>query len=919
MALRRLTLNVTVYPFPLPSATLGCVLTEDLVILDERNIKIATQMEEWPRALRRASVNSFGYGGANGHLILESPESYLNGSHPSVRSNGLPANHHVNGNGVHINGTHTNGVDTNGHLNGTKGAQANGNSVEASAGEKQPLVLPVSAASIKSLKQVAEKLLQMFTEPIDKDALRDLAHTLTKGRDALRHRNYLLAAYDETLGGYTATAAEIFGNVGNADPLPFGFVFTGQGAQYPGMGKELLSHSAHFRDTIRSLDEILQALSSPYKPSWTLEQTLLDEPDTSKINEVTRSQPICTAVQIALVDLLRSWGIKPTSVVGHSSGEIGAAYAAGLINSSQAILIAYFRGYAVGELKSKGRMMAAGLDAESAQSLIQDKGLQGQVRVACVNSPQSVTISGSLDGVEDLYGELQSRQKFARKLETGERAYHSHMMEEVGQLYEELLMPLFHKKDKTSPVHVNKEEVKMYSSVGHSPENAHIVDSQTLGPSYWRQNLEQPVQFSAALSSLAEDYKKTHLIEIGPHSALKGPIQQTRKAMGLDEKSLPYSSTLVRKESASVQMVNLAGVLFTHGYALPWDKVNGLATGEKPKIDYTLAPYPWDYSGELLWSEPRVSVELRKRKRIRHELLGTVAPTGNGIDYTWRNILKPGEMPWIKDHKLEEQVVFPAAAYLAVAIEALSQIADIKEELQEGRRDVGFELRNVNISTALNIPDENDASGKDLELHTTMSPRKISGASVSTDWHDFSISSLYWTSNIHTVHCTGSIRMTERKQDDWTTTKVHNAEGFDLWASTAKWYSKWHEEGLCFGPQFQSVKTMRTDSARKRCDAIATAKIEPELVGGSYEYYPVHPITIDSALQAACLSGAAGHVAALRTWLPVFIAEAHIQPPTRAPGGEESEIHVKSEAMGFSSKRIDGVSRTIPLVSPSKA
>lgn len=830
----------------------------------------------------------------------------LNGVHQN--GNGLNGYHangaHTNGNGTGLNGSHANG---NGTI--TNGSHTNGHHSDLEDHLPQPLVLPVSAASASSLKPLIEQIAQTIAQLGDEKTTKNLALTLTKGRDTLRHRSYLTATYDKSLGKYAPiTAAEGPSSVG-VDPPPFGFVFTGQGAQYAGMAKELLTQNPDFRDTIRGLDEILQRLPATHRPSWTLEQTLVDDAKISKINEVTRSQPICTAVQIALVDLLRNWGIQPTSVVGHSSGEIAAAYAAGLLNTEQAILVAYFRGYAVGQLKSIGGMMAAGLGPELAENLIQEKGLQGQVRVACVNAPQGVTLSGSPEAIQTLHDELQGQQKFVRKLETGGRAYHSHMMEEIGQLYEELLAPLFpngkHAFDKTEN---EDENAKMYSSVGHNPDQLRIMDSQSMGASYWRQNLEQPVQFSSALSSLAIDNKKIHLIEIGPHSALKGPIQQIRKSIGFDEKAMPYAPTLVRKEDASLQILNLAGTLFTRGYSLAWGHVNGLAAGKKATILHSLAPYHWDYSGDLLWNEPRASIEMRNRKHIRHELLGTIELTGNSIDYHWRNILKPSEMPWIQDHKLEEQVVFPAAGYVAIALEAISQISGIKTELKDGRRDVGFELSNVNISAALNVPAENDKAGKDLELHTTMSLRKISGANTSTDWHDFSISSLYWTTGHSTVHCTGSIRITQRKTLDTTTTNVKDTNGFDLWASTAKWYSKWHEEGLCFGPQFQSLTTLRTDSAQKRHEAIATTRISPPLVGGTYEYYPVHPITIDAGLQAACLSGTSGHVASLKTWLPVFIAEAYIQPSTQPVTEAEGEIHVRSEEMGFSSRRIDGVS-----------
>lgn len=903
----------------------------------ERNVKVATKVEEWPRLLRRGSINSFGYGGANAHVILESIDSYLSQKNPPANTIGLPKNDnstngayangngtHANGNGVHTNGNgaHTNGNEiqingvqpnggkTNGHLNGDPCTEA----------IDQLLVLPISAASPKSLQRLIQQISSTTSESQSVQMLQSVAHTLSKGRDHLRHRSFLLASVD---GVKTPPADATIGST--TDPLPFGFVFTGQGAQYAGMGEELLHHSQVFRETLHELDDVLQALPAPYTPSWTLEQTLLDDKEISRINEVTHSQPICTAVQIGLVNLLKSWEIKPNAVVGHSSGEIAAAYAAGFLSASQAILVAYFRGYAVGQLRTKGAMMAAGLGFETAQALIESKGLETQARVACINSPESVTLSGSSDAIESLLDDLQSQNKFARKLQTGGRAYHSHMMEEVGQLYEDLLTAVFHRVPKAGghvngsvvngpdPVAKETEDVEMYSSVGHSPDVLRVMDSKSVGAAYWRQNLEQPVQFSAALTSLVTDRKKVHLIEVGPHMALKGPIQQIRKAAGLDQKNVPYSSTLVRNEDSNFCIKTLAGTLFTKGYPLAWDHVNTLGISSKhktkPRIVYEMAKYPWDYSSGLNWSEPRASVELRARKHMRHELLGTAALTGNGIDFTWHNILKPSEMPWIKDHKLEGQVVFPAAGFIAVAVEAVSQVTGIKEQLEKRQHDLGFELRNVTVIAALNIPDEEDSAGKDLELHTTMFLRKISGANTSADWHDFSISSLFWTSSQATLHCTGSIRVTRGKREGDVGMKVNNAEGFDLWSSTNRWYTKWDQEGLCFGPQFKSLTSLRTDSVQTRHEAIATAKIEPKVVGGPFEFYSVHPITIDAGLQAACLSGTAGRVATLKAWLPVFIAECFIQPPTGATDNEvEGEIHVKSEEMGFSSRRIDGVS-----------
>ncbi|KAI1426161.1 polyketide synthase [Xylaria sp. FL1777] len=837
------------------------------LILAERNLKVAQTVEDWPRALRRASVNSFGYGGANAHVILESPESYQG-----------------------------------------MGSLSEGDLFEnvESLNEQSLKVLPVSASSVYSLELQLELISTAVASARDNDSIRNLAHTLINGRDHLRHRAYILAKFDAGRG-VVVSPTEALPNQRPPDALPFGFVFTGQGAQYPGMAKELLFQSQKFRDTIRHLDTVLQCLPTTHAPQWTLEQTLMDSAD-SRINDVTRSQPICTAVQIGLVELLRSWGILPASVVGHSSGEIAAAYTAGLLTSTQAILVAYFRGVAVAKVRRKGLMMAAGLDADAALSLIDRKGQGAEVRVACINAPGSVTLSGSPEGIEVLQKELRESNKFCRKLETGGRAYHSFMMEEVGQLYEDLLVPHF---QGTGGGLGGAPTATMYTSVGHLPEDAGILSSTTYMPAYWRKNLEQPVQFSAALAKLAAGADNSaHLIEIGPHAALKGPIKQIRTGLKISEQSLPYSSMLTRGQDADLCVKTLAGVLFAYGYpSLDCNKVNGLPkTG--PQTIHNLPPYPWDYSGPLLWSEPRASLEMRNRKHLRHELLGTLALTGNGIDFTWRNLLRLSETPWLKDHKLEDQIVFPATGYMAMAIEAVSQVTSAKKKPVAS---LAFELRNFNVSAALVIPDEERdvySSAKDLELHTTMSRRKISNSNSSDDWHDFSVTS--WLANQTTLHCSGSIRVCERVSEATKSITVIESEGFDAW-STGRWYTKWHQEGLCFGTHFQSLTGLRTDSQRHRREAIATTLLEPPAAATGASEYPVHPITIDAALQAAILSTTAGHLPSLKNWLPVFIEECLIQPSSlgRHPDASQVqvEVHVRSEETGLTSRRIEGTLR----------
>ncbi|KAI1103420.1 acyl transferase domain-containing protein [Jackrogersella minutella] len=150
------------------------------------------------------------------------------------------------------------------------------------------------------------------------------------------------------------------------------------------------------------------------------------------------AQYLCTAIQIALIELLRSCNVQPTYTVGHSSGEIAAAYAAGLLTTEEAILVAYLRGLAVKRLHTSGQMIAVGLSAEAAEALILEQGLELQVCVACVNPPESLTLSGQSEGIGQPFEKLQGKT-FARKLKSNSQAYHSHLTQKVGHPYEELL------------------------------------------------------------------------------------------------------------------------------------------------------------------------------------------------------------------------------------------------------------------------------------------------------------------------------------------------------------------------------------------------------------------------------------------------------------------------------------------------
>ncbi|KAK9777740.1 hypothetical protein SCAR479_05423 [Seiridium cardinale] len=805
------------------------------------------------KRLNPKCINSFGFGGANAHIILESPLSYLGSipQKPSAQSSNVPP----------------------------------------------LLVLPVSAASKTSLDFRVRQIIQTM-EHDDASGLERLALALALRRSHLQNRRYLLV---NTETGHKREGPEVMvpKELGSHTtvPLPIAFVFTGQGAQYAEMARGLLYTSNTFSNTICELDNVLQSLSPQYAPDWTLKQTIVDPPGVSRVNDVNRSQPICTAIQVALVNILRDWGITPVSVVGHSSGEIAAAYSAGLLTSTQAILVAYFRGYAAGQVKQPGRMVATGLGAEAAHALIVSKGLEGQACVACVNASNSVTLSGTPEAIDTLEAELANQNVFVRKLMTGVLAYHSHLMKEVGPLYEQLM-----EDNLGSTMPPKHRAAKMYSSVADVGSQLGPFLNLTGMAKYWRRNLEQPVHFSSALENLISD-GLCHLIEIGPHSALKGPIQRIRTDLDVAGHLLPYANTLIRGEDATLCMQSLAGSLFVQGHKLDWYGVNGQPRSGLAHRD-DVPTYPWDYSAGLLWYEPRASIELRNKQHVRHEILGSRQLADDGISSRWRNILHPSEMPWLRGHKVETQMVFPATGYLAAVMEAMSQIIGIEDAFahQADQSGVVFEFRNVNINAALIVHDEDAGIRNTTELHTVVSKRRLSSATSSSDWYDFSVSS--WRSDNATLHCVGGVRV-NTSSDLQGAVMISDADSFEA-QPPSRYYDKGREEGICYDGDFRSLTSLRFDRNRQRSESVSTTRLIPMAAREPYStYYPMHPITMDACLQAPIIGCSAGNIDRLEGYLPVFISECQVRNIGRNTPELEGAIHTRSTRTGFSTQRID--------------
>ncbi|KAL3421917.1 Lovastatin diketide synthase LovF 16 [Phlyctema vagabunda] len=723
------------------------------------NLKVPISQRPWPRPKRFASVNNFGFGGTNSHVVLERA--------PFMKEN------------------------------------------EPDDSSSQARKLFVLSANDKNALEALMKNIGIYLEQrpeiFQNDLMSNVAYTLGQRRSLMQWRVAIT-----TTSSFDLIQALNSGKISpsrETEPPRIGFIFTGQGAQWNAMGRELYDHYPIFKSTIDACDAYLVKL----RATFSLVEELKKDAETSLVNEAHISQPACTAVQLALTELLRSWGVKPTAVAGHSSGEIGAAYAAGILPLDACMAISYYRGLVTVMLKRdhpslKGSMMAVGCTKEEITPLIE--GLTANfAKIACFNSPTSLTISGDEPAIDELQAVLEEKGIFNRKLQV-DMAYHSHHMNLVAKEYRALLQEL--KAPELS-------SVKFYSSL-----LGHLVDGSVLEPNYWVDNLTQAVRFSEAVTTMCEpcDGHKTGismLVEIGPHSALAGPIKQILKACGTSATKITYASTLVRKRDAVETAQELASILFVKGATLDLGAIN--LPNKPPSLLIDMPRYPWNHQTRY-WHEPRMAQKQKSRTTARSDLLGTLANYSNDLEPTWRNVLRVDDLPWLRHHKVQSLTLFPMSGFISMAVEAASQRAILTSTSYDD-----FELRDVSVNTPLMLTDE------DIEITLQLRPHQEGSLSSSDSWDEFRIHT--WAAKKGwTEHCKGLIAVKPKTVECSTfRSEFQKLKSAGL-ASIMKadLYSSLEDVGVSYGPSFQGMNDCRASDNCSTADikVVDTAQEMPQ-------------------------------------------------------------------------------------------
>jgi acyl transferase domain-containing protein len=803
-------------------------------------IKVASESVPWPaQGYRRVSVNSFGFGGTNAHAILDDAYHYLSargmvGLH-NTRLSDIPPQR-PRSTVSEPGRMHSSGIDGSAVI----APHSTSKIFVWSAADKQSL-LRLRDAFAKHLLNVQSALESPCSANQDQYLCR-LAYTLSEKRSRFPWKTCVTASSISRLCEELSTESLSMNRSKHNSRTAF--VFTGQGAQWAEMGVSFFQYPV-FYDCIRTADSFLQSLGC----SWSALEELRRKAHESNIDLPEYSQPLCTILQVALVDLLSSWNVKPSAVVGHSSGEIAAAYAAGAITRSDAWSLSFGRGGTSPKLKSlapktRGAMIALAVSEEKAFTIIR-KITCGQVVVACINSPISVTLSGNEEAIEEVEVICKVSSIFARRLKV-QQAYHSPQMEVAAPSYLEAI------KDVTAKS--STQGCKMYSSV-----TGQFIDGSALGPSYWVQNMVSPVRFFGAVNSLLgrstdeefdADIGIDCLLEIGPHSTLQGPLSQILKFHSI--KNLPYLSMLQRHKDGIQTSMNSMRAFFIMGAPVNIDKLNNAHV--PAPISYQmltdLPSYMWNHSRSY-WHESRLSRNYRFRSQPRLDLLGAPCPDSDSSEWKWRGFLRTKDTPWIRDHEVLSSILYPAAGFIVMALEAAHQIASPEKVVQE------YEFREVQIEKAAVIVD--DSFG--LECVLQLRPHELGASNETTLWYRFRVSTCAEGEDLQ-ENCSGLINIKYTSTEQSALMRMERVlehkkcvkryeelrKSCQKSQDPVKFYSEMSAIGLAYGPTFRNITAIKTGQSGSCC-TVEIPEISSTMPGGVEFPHLLHPTTLDTIFQ----------------------------------------------------------------------
>ncbi|WP_437965062.1 type I polyketide synthase [Sorangium sp. So ce260] len=670
------------------------------------------------------------------------------------------------------------------------------------AGEEPPQLVPLSAHRPEALVALAEAYRDLLREtPADEaPSLRDIAYTAGVRRDHHDCRASVLARSREELAALLDALArgEPREGVARGERSPgrrpkIAFVFPGQGSQWVGMGRALAEAEPVFRATLEAWDEAIRR-----ELGWSLLEELGADEGRSRLDRIDVVQPALVAVEVALAALWRSWGVEPDAVVGHSMGEVAAAHVAGALSLEDAARVICRRSRLLARLSARGAMALVELPlAEAAGAL---RGHEDRAAVAASNSPRSTVLSGDRGALEEILAGLERRGVFWRWIKVDVASHSQH----VDPLLDEL-------RDALGEVAPAAALLPMVSTV-----TGEIGQGPELTAAYWVRNLRDPVLFSPAVSRLARDGHALFL-EMSPHPILVPAIEEGLRDGAHEGVAL---GSLRRGHEERRTILAALGAVYAHGHAVDFKRL--FPGGGRP---VRLPSYPWQR--ERYWiddSAPRSAARAAgpRGAELGHPLLGRrLTSSMHPGTHFWEQEIGVERLPYLADHRVQQDVVLPGAAFLEMALSAAAELRGAAE----------VEIEAVAFERMLVLPPD---GGRRVQVVVT---------EESADQAAFAVSSL--EGGAWARHAAGRLRWRAGAAAGGEPPRAIQAR-CSREIGGEEHYERLGAAGLSFGESFRGVERLWIGEG----EVLGRVRM-PGSLGEQALAYRAHPALLDACFQAA--------------------------------------------------------------------
>ncbi len=756
-------------------------------------VRIQQTLDPWPTSetdseLALAGISSFGFGGTNAHVVLQEAPRKLSSKFSAVQ----PKFH----------------------------------------------LLALSAKSEQALKDLGARY-QTFLSDRPMISLADVCYTANVRRSHFDHRLTLVgqssAEMQAQLSALVSGQAEIPGvmqaQVTRKKAPRIAFLFTGQGSQYVGMGKELYDTQPLFRQILDNCDAMLKPYLQP-----SLLEVIFAETEGSLLDNTLYTQPALFALEYALARLWMSWGIQPAVVLGHSVGEYVAACIAGVFSLEDGLKLIATRGRLMQALPQDGAMIAVIAEESQIKTAIQPYG--SDVAIAAINGPQQFVLSGKREAIATLSKGLEGQGIKVTPLAVS-HAFHSSLMEpmlaEFGQV--------------ASEVTYARPKISLISNLTGT-----LISAEIATPEYWCLHVRQPVKFAATMQTLQRQGEQVFL-EIGPKPVLLGMGKTCLSPEESDNEDYLWLPSLRPAQSDWQQMLSSLSALYLRGVEIDWAGFNQTEARQLvplPTYPFQRQTYWWTQA-EL--DRKQLGLHTAQNGTAFHPLLGQrdySEKTTQTQDIYFSTKITAKNPSYLQDHCILGQPVFPGTAYLELAIAAGLTVQDSGHSVQ---------LSKVEIEQPLLL----DESSTTLQIQLT--PDSSSG-------YSFQILSLSAQSPQAepTRHATGHlVAAASEPATSLELDQIQAACAQEILVSD--YYQQLQDCGLEYGAAFQGIQQLWSGNGQ----ALGKVKLQ-SLESSQAKAYTLHPALLDACLQVL---GAAVSQDRLDPFLPVGVEQLQIY--TREP------------------------------------